>query len=292
MRGAWRGGGAGGGLPAALPGYPAVGHAASVPGRCACQCAASFTPPAPHTTPEGMLSASTKAGGGPSGGGASMPPIDTGDADDPPATQEAARARREANVAALVGGHLATSRRPLLRALSVAGAEATLRASFKSPHPTAPSVSQARGAEGVSGLLRGVGGGGPTVVEGGRSGLWSAAHHADPLCPPLNLSSPKALKRKLLKRHHFVPWGSNSPMPIHKRPASLPDVLGAGLEASATRGGAPGGQRPRRGGVWPQTTPSPATLPSDPAGRHRSSPRRASYPVGGPPRRPVRLRGR
>jgi hypothetical protein len=57
----------------------------------------------------------------------------------PPPTQDEMAAVRAANIAALVGGDLAVTRRPLMRSLSVAGAEAVLRRAFVCPHPAAPA---------------------------------------------------------------------------------------------------------------------------------------------------------
>ncbi|KAK9808913.1 hypothetical protein WJX72_006358 [[Myrmecia] bisecta] len=54
------------------------------------------------------------------------------------------RKQRAANIQALLSNRLETNRQPMLpRLLSVQGAEAVLRKAFKSPHPSAPSVSLA-----------------------------------------------------------------------------------------------------------------------------------------------------
>ena len=69
---------------------------------------------------------------------------DAGEGDEEaPSTQAELERRREENVRALVSGTLHLSRRALMpRLLTVANAEAAvLRRAFKSPHPTAPAVS-------------------------------------------------------------------------------------------------------------------------------------------------------
>ena len=65
------------------------------------------------------------------------------DDDEPlPALSQQDAARRAANVAALLGGSLAVSRRPIAQSLSVAGAEAVLRSAFCSPVPGALAASE------------------------------------------------------------------------------------------------------------------------------------------------------
>lgn len=60
-------------------------------------------------------------------------------AEEPPALSQHDADRRAANVAALLGGSLAISRKPIAQSLSVAGAEAVLRSAFCSPVPGAPA---------------------------------------------------------------------------------------------------------------------------------------------------------
>lgn len=49
---------------------------------------------------------------------------------------------------------------------------------------------------------------------------WVHAHHHGFMMPP------QVLKRKLLARRHFVPWGSSTPLPLPAMPklAPLPEA--------------------------------------------------------------------